>query len=98
MTTYEMASADTSSARVRTVSIGDIRVALVSHEPDLWLQVRRATQRFLVDDGHDVIVRAKWGELHDRPTGISTFDSGGLWRLYRPNSKYLFRFTSPAFG
>jgi len=99
MTTYEMASADTSSARVRTVSIGDIRVALISHEPDLWLQVPRATKRFLVDDGDaDVMVRAVWGELHDAGAGDTAFDSGGLWKLYRQNSSYLFSFTSPAFG
>jgi hypothetical protein len=82
-----------------TVSIGDIRVAVISREPDLWLQVPQATQRFLVEnDDADVIVRARWGELHNPPAGNQTFDSGVLWRLYQYNSNYLFRFTSPAFG
>jgi len=96
---YEIASANTSNARVLTVSIGDIRVALISHDPDLWLQVPRATRRFLVDNGDaDVIVRAVWGELHDAAAGNMRFDSGGVWRLYRRNSSYVFSFSSPAFG
>ena len=99
MTKYEIESATASSASVLTVSIGDIRIALISHDPDLRLQVQQATKRFLVDnEDADVIVRARWGELHDPAAGNKTFDSGGLWRLYQQNSNYLFRFTSPAFG
>jgi len=100
MTNDEIESTNASSAAVLTVSIGDIRIALISHEPDLRLEVQRATKRFLVDndDDADVIVRAGWGELHDPAAGNQTFDSGSVWRLYRQNSNHLFRFTSPAFG
>jgi hypothetical protein len=99
MTKHEIESANASSAGALTVSIGDIRIALISHEPDLWLQVQGATKRFLVDnDDADVIVRARWGELRDPAAGNKTFDSGGLWTLYQQNSNYLFRFTSPVFG
>jgi hypothetical protein len=99
MTKYEIESANASSAGALTVSIGDIRIALISHEPDLWLQVQGATKRFLVDnDDADVIVRAWWGELRDPAAGNKTFDSGGLWTLYQQSSNYLFRFTSPVFG
>jgi hypothetical protein len=84
---------------VLTVSIGDIRVAIISDEPDLWLQVPQVTQRFLVqNDDADVIVRARWGELRNPAAGNQTFDAGVLWRLYQHNSNYLFRFTSPALG
>src|SRR5215469_10662348 len=99
MTKYEIETANGLRAGVLTVSIGDIRIALISHEPDLRLQVQRATKHFLVDNNDaDVIVRARWGELHDPAVGDKTFDSGSLWRLYQENSNYLFRFTSPALG
>jgi hypothetical protein len=89
----------TKPTRVLKISIGDIKVALVSLEADLHLQVPRTTERFLVDsDDADVIVRARWGELHDRTSGNAIFESGGVWRLYQQHSNYLFRFTSPAFG
>src|SRR5215469_6722666 len=66
MTNDEIESTNASSAAVLTVSIGDIRIALISHEPDFRLEVQRATKRFLVDndDDADVIVRAGWGEVH----------------------------------
>src|SRR5215469_10591310 len=100
MTNDEIESTNASSAAVLTVSIGDIRIALPSHEPALRLDVQRATKRFLVDndDDADVIVRAGWGKLHDPAVGNQTFDSGSVWRLYQQNSNHLFRFTSPAFG
>ena len=89
----------TKGASVLTVSIGEIRVAIISLEADLQLQVPPTTERFLVDtDDFNVIVRARSGELHDPPSGNTIFDSGGVWRLYQQNSNYLFRFTSPAFG
>ena len=92
MTNNEIESANASGTGVLTVSVGDIRIALISHEPDLRLHVPRATKRFLVDNADaDVIVRAGWGELHDPAAGSKTFDSGCLWRLYQQNSTYLFR-------
>lgn len=82
-----------------TVSVGDIRIALTTHEPDLRLHVQRATKRFLVDGGDaDAIVRARWGDLSDPVAGDATFDSGGLWKLFQQNSNGVFYFTSPAFG
>jgi hypothetical protein len=87
------------SARTLTVNVGDISVALISRDPDLSLHVRKTTQRFLVDDDRaDVVMTARWGELLDPAAGDETFDSGGVWRLFRQNSNYLFRFTSPVFG
>src|SRR5215472_6515396 len=62
-----------------TIGVGDIRVALMSDAPDLSLHVQKSTERFLVDDDRaDVIVRARWGALHDSFTGNEIFDSGGL--------------------
>jgi hypothetical protein len=99
MTKFEIGSAKGSSSDVLTVSIGGVRIALSSHESDLRLQVQGATKRFLVDNyGADVMIRARWGELHDPAAGSETFDSGSIWRLYQQSSNYLFRFTSPAFG
>jgi hypothetical protein len=84
---------------VFTVGIGDVGITLISDEPDLGLHVPQATARFLVDnEGADVIVRARWGSLHDQVAGKVSFDSGGLWRLSRQKSNHVFRFTSPAFG
>jgi hypothetical protein len=81
------------------MSIGDITVALVSDEPDLRLKVPRSTEPFVVDHNDaDVTVRATWGQLHDAAPPGHTFDSGGVWKLYRQHSNYLFRFTSAAFG
>ena len=100
MTKYEIESANATSAGVLTVRIGDIKVAVISHEPDLRLMVQGATECFLVDNDADadVMVRARWGELHDPAAGRKTFDSGGVWTLYQQNSHYLFRLTSPALG
>src|SRR5215472_12991298 len=99
MTNNEIECANASSAGVLALSIGDIRIALISHEPDLMLHVQRAMKCFVVDSADaDIIVRALWGELHDPLAGSKTFDSGGLWRLYQQDSIYLFSLTSPAFG
>jgi hypothetical protein len=89
----------TTRARTLTVSIGDIRVSLLSLDADLQLQVPRTTRRFLLDTNDaDVVVRVRWGELHDVAAGNHTFDSGGVWKLSQQNSNNLFRFTSPVFG
>lgn len=95
----ERASASHAAAGL-TVRFGDLSIALISDEPDLRLQVQKATKRFIVknSDCADVTVQAKWGELRDPVTGDETFDSGGLWKLYWQNSHYLFRFISPVFG
>lgn len=104
MTKHETECARASRAGALTVRIGDIYVALISDEPDLRLQVQGAAKRFVVDDDDadvddaDVIVQARRGELRDRAAGGETFNSGGLWKLYKQNSHFLFRFTSPAFG
>jgi hypothetical protein len=100
MTRPDMESANASRAGALAFSIGDIRIALISDDPDLYLEVPRATKHFLVDnnDDADVTVRARWGELRGPAAGKQTFDSGCLWRLYQENSHYLFRFTSPAVG
>lgn len=89
----------TTPPRVLTVGIGDIKVALMSLEPDLHPQVARTTERFLSNPTNvDVVVRARWGELREPASGHTTFESGGVWKLYEDRSNYLFRFTSPAFG
>jgi hypothetical protein len=99
MRKYKIESVNASRAGVLTLSIGDIRIAVISHEPDLELQVPRAIKPFLVDnDDADVMVRAGWGELHDPAPSNKTFDSGGLWKLYQQNSHYLLRLTSPTIG
>jgi hypothetical protein len=99
MTKHEIDSTVSLAAGVLTVSVGDIRIALVSDEPDLSPQVERTTRLFLVDNGDaDVVVRARWGELREPAACKETFDSGFLWRLYQQNSTHVFRFTSPAFG
>lgn len=81
------------------VCIGDIRVALTSDDPALKIGVSTATRQFLVDDDReDAHVSAAWGDLREPASGKQIFDSGGLWKLYRQDADYVFRFTSPAFG
>jgi hypothetical protein len=85
--------------RSAQVSIGDIGVALECADPGMSIGVPAETERFLVRDGAvDSTVTAAWGELCEPFTGEELFDSGGLWKLYRQDGDYVFRFSSPAIG
>jgi len=87
------------AGRFAQVRIGDIGVALESADAAMTIAVPAETERFLVDDGAvESTVNAAWGELHDPPSGVELFDSGGLWKLYRQGGDYLYRFHSPVFG
>ncbi len=84
------------SAQVR---IGDIGVALECADPGMTIGVPAETERFLVRDGAvDATVTAAWGDLRGPAAGDEIFDSGGLWKLYRQDGDYVFRFSSPAIG
>jgi hypothetical protein len=85
--------------RSAQVSIGDIGVAIECADPGMSIGVPAETERFLVRDGAvDSTVTAAWGELCEPITGEELFDSGGLWKLYRQEGDYVFRFSSPAIG
>lgn len=87
------------SVRPEHVCIGDIQVALTSDDPSIEIGVDRMTRQFLVDAGRaDVNVSIVWGDLRWPVEGVEIFDSGGLWKLYRDASDYVFVFTSPVFG
>jgi hypothetical protein len=92
---------ETCRARIGRVwiKIADLTIALVSDHPALQLGVEGAMRKFLVHEtAPDVSVRAVWGDVPDDPGGEIVFDSGGLWRLYRQDETYRFRFASPAVG
>jgi len=81
------------------VSIGDVAVALASENPELGLWTGAAAKYFVVDEMKpDVTIRAAWAKLSGQSYGEEVFDSGALWRLYRVNGFYLFRFTSQGLG
>jgi hypothetical protein len=81
------------------VCIGDIRVDLTSDDPTMEVDVCRTTRRFLVDGGRpDASLSTVWGDLRRPVAGVEIFDSGGLWKLYRDASDYVFSFNSPIFG
>ena len=88
-----------SGGRSAQVSIGDIGVALECVDPGMTIGVPAETERFLVRDGAvDATVTVAWGELREPFTGEELFDSGGLWKLYRQEGDYVFRFSSPVIG
>lgn len=61
--------------------------------------VSDAAGRFLAGDNTaDATVTAAWGDLSHPPAGTEIFDSSGLWKLYRDDGDYVFRFTAPAYG
>src|SRR4030042_3540466 len=81
------------------VRIADIDFAIFSVDPALSLQIQGANQNFLISEATaDVIIEARWDDLSKRLEGKKVFDSGSLWQLYNYNGRYLFSFTSPAFG
>lgn|SRR5208282_1268375 len=81
------------------VCIGDIRVDLTCDDPSIDVAVCQTTRRFLVDGGRaDATVCTSRGDLRQPVAGIEIFDSGGLWKLYRDASDYVFRLKSPTFG
>ena len=87
------------AGRSAQVSIGEIGVAIRCADPGMTIGVPAETERFLVRDGAvDATVTAAWGELREPFTGEELFDSGGLWKLYRQEGDYVFRFSSPVIG
>src|SRR5271165_2795986 len=81
------------------VCIGDIRVQLTCDDPSMEVAVCQTTRRFLVDGGRaDASVCTSWGDLGRPVAGVEIFDSGGLWKLYRDASDYVYAFKSPIFG
>jgi hypothetical protein len=98
MTKEKMESSDLSGGQLH-LSIGDIRVALMTGDLGLMPAVEGAARHFVVSGGEaDATVRAEWGDLSEPAAGNRIFDSGALWKLYNNNGNYVFRFTSPAFG
>lgn len=84
------------SARVR---IGDIGVALECADEAMTIAFPAEAERFLVDGSAvDATVTAAWGDLGQSDAGVELFDSGGLWKLYRRNGDFVYRFRSPAYG
>lgn len=82
-----------------TVSIAGISIQTVSLDPLLRLKVTGATSAFVAaEETAQVQVSAAWGELDAAPRGEMIFDSGGIWRLFRQDEKYLFRFVTPLLG
>jgi hypothetical protein len=82
-----------------TVSIAGLAFSTISLDPQMRLEARGATTRFLVAESEaHVRVGAAWGELEEAIDGKMIFDSGALWQLYRQNQDYVFRFASPYFG
>jgi hypothetical protein len=41
---------------------------------------------------------ARWGDLRRPPTGLTLFDPGGHWQLFRAGDAHVFRFRSAAYG
>lgn len=81
------------------VRIGDIGVAIECADRRMTIGVPAESERFRVQDGDaDATVTAAWGDLRGPAAGVEIFDSGGLWKLYRQDGDYLFRFSTPAFG
>ncbi len=81
---------------VVNIRIGDITIALASHDPELKLGIKGAIEKFVVEEGTpDVTIESSWAELNDATLGKKIFDSGGVWRLYRSNGHNQFRFAAP---
>jgi hypothetical protein len=81
------------------IKIAGITVALSCCDPDVRLGVEETTRKFVVDEANpDVQVRASLSDMEREICGEKLFDSGALWKLYRDDGKYLFRFSSPYYG
>lgn len=81
------------------LSIGDITISVLSDDPGLRVEAEGATKKFLVPQGDpDVRVRARLGDLWEKPGGKKIFDSGVLWQLYSDGNSYRFHFTTATLG
>ncbi|HYK90009.1 MAG TPA: hypothetical protein VE398_14630 [Acidobacteriota bacterium] len=80
------------------VAIAGIKICIVS-APGMTLELDRTVRPFEVESASpDVTIRSSWCELRAAFDGELVFDSGDLWKLYRNDNSFVFRFTSPAFG
>jgi hypothetical protein len=81
------------------IRIAGITVALTCDDPATRFRVEETTEKFVVEEAvADVRVRASLGEIRAETGGEKLFDSGALWKLYREEGDYLFRFCSPYYG
>ena len=81
------------------IRIADIIVALTCDDPEIDLRVEETTKKFVVKEASpDIRVRASIEDIHEETGCEKIFDSGALWKLYRDNGNYLFRFNSPYYG
>jgi hypothetical protein len=81
------------------LSVGGIRIAVETDDPDLALGASGAADPFLEASAEpDVVVRAVRRTPPRRDLGEPVFDSGGAWRLYRDGPGWSFELSSPAIG
>jgi hypothetical protein len=82
------------------VTVAGITLRTVLDDPQLLLRAEETTRPFRAPDeaAPDSEIRAVRGEIDARPPGRLVFDSGSLWRLFRDEGAYRFRFTARAHG
>jgi hypothetical protein len=85
--------------RLATLSIGDVRVQLVSSDRDLALAIPPAIMEFACDgEDADARIDVRADVIAGSPAWPVAFDSGGVWKLRRSADELLFEFRSPRFG
>ena len=79
--------------------ISDIMIAVTASEAGLVLRVDEATEKFLVAPSDpDAAVAAGWGDPGEARPGDLAFNSGGIWKLYRDDTRHRFVFSSMSLG
>ena len=79
--------------------VGDLTVAVESVSPSLRLEIPGSSRLFLVDsEKPDLGLRVCWRRFDPQADGELLFDSGGAWRLYQSQGRYVYRFFDRSFG
>lgn len=79
--------------------IADLIVSVACDKNAFSLGVEGEKEKFVVDGGvPEVRIESSLGRLPEESARELIFDSGPVWRLYRHNGSYLFRFGSLPFG
>ncbi len=81
------------------IKIADIGLVATTVDPSIDFRAVGAMERFVVEDVEPTVrLQARRCALDEAESGTLVFDSGSLWRLFREDRDYLFRFVSPVCG
>ena len=78
------------------LKIADIIIQVCSENANVDFVEENASIRFIVKNGEpDLLLKAHYGEIPDIALGEEIFNSGGVWKLFSKDNKFIFTLSSP---